>query len=168
MHRSLGLCLTLLFLSVSARAERVEVSASQAIRVALVDGRDGGRVSTGIERTFGPRFEAAVARIYGARTQVALIRVAPDAAAAGLREGRYDAALLFEARVPGPIRRTGFHVLRAVPISDRDDVSVHLVLRQEQPELDELLANAFNVALHHAEVVRTLSDRRSAMAIASR
>lgn len=146
----------------------LKVSASQAIRIAVIDTADRRSETPELLRVFGPRFEQAAARIYGADTQVEFVRVGPDMAADGLRRGVYDGSLVLSGRLPAPIRRAGFHALRATPLDEKREATVFLVLRQEQPQLDNLLANAFSVALHDAEVRRVLLDQATAVALASR
>jgi hypothetical protein len=145
----------------------LKVRASQAIRIAVVDTADRRSDTPELLRVFAPRFEQAAASIYGADTPVEFVRVGADMAGDGLKRGVYDASLVFSGRLPGPIRRVGFHALRAAPLGDTKEATAFLVLRREQPQLDDLLANAFNVALHDTEVRRVL-DRTSGLTVASR
>ena len=144
----------------------VEVRASQALCIAIVNtpGRDD---AAQLQQAFAPRFERAATQIYGATMPVRFVRVSPETACDGLRRGLYDAALVFQPKVPAAIRRARFHVLRAAVSPDVPETSAGLVLRQAEPRLDELLANAFSVALQHAEVQRVLSEHR-ALDLASR
>jgi hypothetical protein len=162
------LAASLMPLAALSAAPSVKVTASAAIRIALIDMETRGDDTYKLEEAFSARFEEAAAQIYGAQTPVEFVRMGPEMAADGLRRGIYDAALVFATKLPNTIRRSGFHALRAVSDSEKGGDVAYLILRREQPSLDVLLANAFNVALNHQDVRRILTDRRSAPLLANR
>ena len=147
--------------AVSLSAAPVRVTASSNLRVALVAPVDtpSRGAAAGWSAEFETRFETALARIYGQPTQLEFVRVDAEDAAAGLRTAAWDAAVVLGERLPSPIRRGRYHAIRAVGPGEDGDAGAFLILRREQPELDTLLANAFNVAFHSEAVRRALSDR---------
>ncbi|HEX2099548.1 MAG TPA: hypothetical protein VHF69_02730 [Candidatus Synoicihabitans sp.] len=159
-------CFVAAVLASAVSAAPVEVTASQAIRIALVD--TAARPARGhVERTISPLFAQAVSQIYGGSMQVELVPVGADFAADGLRRGVYDASLVIGKRLPTVIKRAGFHALRAVALENSEQPAAFLVLRHEQPRLDALLANAFSVAVNHDRVRQALAQRGNNVALAS-
>ena len=159
-------CFAAVALVSAVSAAPVKVTASQSIRIALVD--TGARQARGtIERAISPLFAQAVSQIYGGAMPVELVPVSADSAADGLRRGVYDASLVIGKRLPTVIKRARFHALRAVALENSDQPTAFLVLRHEQPQLDALLANAFNVAVNHDRVRQALAQRGGAVALAS-
>lgn len=140
--------------------DSVTVSASSALRVAWVEPAVGTarEAKTPLQRTFGPVFRVALEGIYGADTTVEFLPMSAPRAAERMARGQVDAVVQFGARVAGPLRRSGGHVLRAESITRPGRYVAFLVLPDAQPRLEELLANAFSASINHFDVRRTLND----------
>lgn len=148
----------------ASAAGPVNVTASRSLRIALVDTRTEPSADVLLPQEFGRRFERAVSRIYGAETPLELIPVTAAEAARGLHADRFDAAVVFAVRAPAALRRGGLHAIRGTPGEDRSRSQSFLVIRREQPELDSVLANAFNVAVTSEAVRQMLAGRELALA----
>lgn len=149
----------------SASANPVSVTASQSIRIAVINTPGSWKKMEKLQTAFSPQFERALVSLYGAAVSVTFVKVSPEAAATGLQQGVYDASLAFGPKLPSAVRKSGFHAVRGLPADDDESFAAYLVLRREDSEFDALLANAFSVALGH-ESVRDAVPRRSTVVAA--
>ena len=145
--------------SSSSSASVVSVSASQAIRIALVDTGERRGAEPGVEQVFAPYLTETISRLHGARAEVQVVAVSGSQAARGLQRGKFDAALVLGSKAPKALRRPGYHMLTGESLLEERDSRVFLVLRKEEARLDALMANAFTLALSEIALRRTLVER---------
>ncbi|HEY0946283.1 MAG TPA: hypothetical protein VGD81_13490 [Opitutaceae bacterium] len=137
----------------------VSVSASQAVRIALVDTGERRGAEPGVEQVFAPYFTETISRLHGAHAEVQVVAVSAGQATRGLQQGKFDAALVLGSKTPSALRRSGYHILTGESLLEEQDSRVFLVLRKAEARFDALMANAFTLALSDFALRRTLVDR---------
>lgn len=125
----------------------VKVNASRALSLAVVDLERGNVGSEALHDAFKEALSAAMSERVKEPTPIKAARVDASRAGWGLGTGVYDVAVVVGGSVPKTMISSQFSVLKAAPQSGGAKRVVTLVMRNEDPGLAQLLAEAFPEAI---------------------
>ncbi len=146
----LGLALAVLSVAVisAPAAESVRVKSTRDLRVLLVDDSKPGASRTALHDAFAASLAASME--IRCRGQVGVRMVEQknlDKAAAGLREGAFDLALIFGTALPTNLQTDEFSVIPSVSKTGASTRAFNLVVGNADPVLANMLILAFNETL---------------------